>query len=453
MSTVRGCSSRTTSSSGNAARASASRVAADVTTSLCPGAAADDHEQTVETELALCGARELDVPTVRRVERAAVEAERRRHASSSSSSPTSTVAPRFAPAARNARSSSSGGGGEPSTRNPRSVRSRRHGRCLGLRTVDEVVDEPVVGGSLDWLRLRDEREEGAAELVDPFTGRARDAEDGDDARVLDRELRVRLEVDLVQDDDLRSFVEAGSVGGELGVDRPPLLVGRLRAVDHVHERACTLEVGEELVAEADTLARSLDQPGDVGDDELAPVGRLDRAEHGLQRRERVVGDLRPRVREAGDERRLARVRQADERCVGEQLQMELDVALLAGQPDLGEARHLPCRRDEARVAAAAAGRRARARRARRTCARSATISPSSEHLRPDRHVQLDVVAVGAVLAGAAPVAAASRLDQAAPLQRRQVAQRRVGNERRRRRRVRRRRRRGRPSARTSRGGS
>ena len=42
---------------------------------------------------------------------------------------------------------------------------------------------------------------------------------------------------------------------------------------------------------------ALDQPRDVGQDELAVVG-LDRPEHRLQRRERVVGDLRLRRRSA-----------------------------------------------------------------------------------------------------------------------------------------------------------
>ena len=50
----------------------------------------------------------------------------------------------------------------------------------------------------------------------------------------------------------------------------------------MHEHARALEVGEELVAEPDALARALDQPGHVGDDELAPVGRVDRAEHRLR---------------------------------------------------------------------------------------------------------------------------------------------------------------------------
>ena len=42
----------------------------------------------------------------------------------------------------------------------------------------------------------------------------------------------------------------------------------LGRVDHVQEQPRALEVGEELVAEPDALARALDQAGDVGDGEL-----------------------------------------------------------------------------------------------------------------------------------------------------------------------------------------
>ena len=232
------------------------------------------------------------------------------------------------------------------------------------------------------------------------------AEHGDDPLVVDPELRVGLEVDLVQHDDLRQLVEAGAVGGELGVDRAPLLVGRLRRVDHVDEPPRALEVREELVAEPDAFARALDQARDVGDDELAAVGRLDRAEHRLERRERVVGDLRPRVRDPREQRRLAGVRQPDERGVGEQLQVQLDVALVARHSDLGEPRHLPDRADEARVAAAAAPA-AREHDARLRVREIGDSSSLVEHLRPDRHADLDVLAVGAVLAGAAAGAALS----------------------------------------------
>ncbi len=96
------------------------------------------------------------------------------------------------------------------------------------------------------------------------------------------ELGVGLEVDLVQHDDLRPLVEPRAVGRQLGVDRAPLLVGRLRRIDHVEEHARPLEMGEELVPEPDALARALDQPRHVGEDELAPVGRLDGAEHRLR---------------------------------------------------------------------------------------------------------------------------------------------------------------------------
>ena len=178
--------------------------------------------------------------------------------------------------------------------------------------------------------------------------------------------RLGLQVDLVQDDDLRPLVEPGAVRGELRIDRPPALVrvafGR---IDHVQQQSRAFEMRKKLVPEPDALARALDQARDVGDDELPTVGRLDSSEHGRERRERIVGNLRPRIRETCDERRLACVRQADERGVGEQLQPQLDHALLAGPTDLGEARRLPRRAGEALVPTAAARRPSRRRRAHR----------------------------------------------------------------------------------------
>ena len=186
-----------------------------------------------------------------------------------------------------------------------------------------AVDEEVRPSRRDLGRLfrllRDELEQRPAQLVEARTGRGGDAEDTENPLVLDPEgRRLGTEVDLVQDDDLRALVEPSSVRGELGVDRAPALVGVvLGRVDHVHEQACALEVREELVTETDALARALDQPRDVGDDQLTTVRGLDRSEHRRERRERVLGDLRPRVRESRQERRLAGVRQADERGVRE----------------------------------------------------------------------------------------------------------------------------------------
>ena len=135
---------------------------------------------------------------------------------------------------------------------------------------------------------------------------------------------------------MRPLVEAGAVLRELAVDRSPSGLDIARRIDDVHEQARALEVGEELVAEADALARALDQTGHVGDDELAPVRRVDRPENGRQRRERVFGDLRPGVRDPGEKRRLARVRKADERRVSEQLEPQLELGLLARKAGLRE---------------------------------------------------------------------------------------------------------------------
>ncbi len=166
------------------------------------------------------------------------------------------------------------------------------------------------------------------------------------------------------------------------------------------EQPRALEVREELVAEADALARSFDQAGDVGDDELAAVRRLDRPEHGRERRERVLGDLRPRVRDARQERRLAGVRQADERGVGEELEAQLDLLLLAGETDLGVARRLPARAGEVLVAAAACPARGDDDARTRACEVGDELV-SREDLRADGNGELGVVAARAVRQAAA----------------------------------------------------
>ena len=76
----------------------------------------DDDHDPLEAELPLRRVRQRDVAVVRRVERAAEEADH--SLSTSVSSPTSTSVPFRAPAARSAASSSSAGGGSPVTRKP-----------------------------------------------------------------------------------------------------------------------------------------------------------------------------------------------------------------------------------------------------------------------------------------------------------------------------------------------
>ena len=78
------------------------------------------------------------------------------------------------------------------------------------------------------------------------------------------------------------------------------------------------------------------------------------AEVRLERRERVVGDLRLGRRDDADQRALADVREADEGDVGHQLQLELEPALLAVLALLGEGRRPPLVGEELGVAAPAA---------------------------------------------------------------------------------------------------
>ncbi len=334
---------------------------------------------------------------VRRVERPAEESGH--GTNSNDSSPTSTAVPFLAPASRRARSSSASPGGVPTTRKPSSVRSRLQRARLRLRPVHEELGRLVDVGRhaargsgtsvKSALRSSSTPAPVAHEIRKTATMRGSEI----------AELRLGLEVDLVEHDDLRELVEAGAVGRQLAVDQVPLLVGRMRGVDHVQDAPRPLQVGQELVPEPDALARTLDQPGHVRDDELPPVRRLHRAEHGGERREGILGDLRRRVREPAEERRLARVREACERGVGEQLQVELEIAFLARHPDLGEARDLPRRAHEPGVAAPAAP----AAREHDGGAGAHEVRDEVvpvENLRPDRHVHDLVLAVRAVLAGA-----------------------------------------------------
>ena len=73
----------------------------------------DDDHDPLEAELPLGSVGKRNVPVVRRVERAAEQAD---HSITRVSSPTSTSLPLRAPAARRAASSSSGDGAEPTTR-------------------------------------------------------------------------------------------------------------------------------------------------------------------------------------------------------------------------------------------------------------------------------------------------------------------------------------------------
>ena len=174
-----------------------------------------------------------------------------------------------------------------------------------------------------------------------------------------------------------------------------------RCIDHVHEHARALEVGEELVPEACPGRGPFDQSGNVGDRRAAASIGASTVPRTGSRCERIVGDLRLRIRDPPQERGLAGVREPDESCVREQLQSSSSVRLLARQADLGEAGRPARGRREPPVAASARAA-PRDHRPCPRCARSAITSP--RHRRPAcrRHPQHGVVAGRAVLPGPPP---------------------------------------------------
>ena len=191
------------------------------------------------------------------------------------------------------------------------------------------------------------------------------------------------------------------------------------------EESRALEVGEKLVTEARAVGRAFDEPRDVGDGELSLLRPVHDSENGLERRERIVRHLRLRVRDAAQERRLARVREAGERGVHHELEPELQLELVPGQARLGEARRLPGGGREARVAASAlAPARDDVAAVRRgQIADEAVVGV--EQLRPHGHADLDVVTVGSVLLAPTAVSALARLDVLDPPVGGQVAKARV----------------------------
>ena len=133
----------------------------------------------------------------------------------------------------------------------------------------------------------------------------------------------------------------------------------------MQQHAAALDVSQEARAEAGALVRALDQARNVGQHEVE-AGRAHDAQVGMQRRERIVGDLRLGGADGGQERRLAGVGQSDDAGIGDQLEPQPDGQLLARLAGIGMARRLVGRRLEVGVAEpaiAALGQRAHGRRA------------------------------------------------------------------------------------------
>ncbi len=212
-------------------------------------------------------------------------------------------------------------------------------------------------------------------------------------------------VDLVEADDFRLVGKAGAIPGELGADRA---VGGdgvvLGAVDQVQDHGAALDMAEKAGTEPGAVARAFDEAGEVGEDEFGVVAEPDDAELRVERGERIVGDLRPRVRDARKEGRLAGVGEADEPGIGDQLEAQPYPELAARPAGAEAARGLVGRGLVVEVAepAVAAGQQDDA------LVRLGHVGEDGflvvvEDFGADGHAQDDVLAVGAgaLAAGAA----------------------------------------------------
>src|SRR5439155_14388229 len=254
--------------------------------------------------------------------------------------------------------------------------------------------------------IRDETGHPIQQLVDTSAGHRRDGE---------VEVGVGLggDVGLGADRQARPLHEVGLVPAELR-EQHALLLRRRRSADRGRaeveqqaQGASALDVTQEPVAQAAPLAGALDEAGDVGDDELA-VAPTDDTQVGLERGERVVGDPRTSGRDRRDQCALARVREADQRDVGHELELDLQPSLLTDLALFRERRRPPEVVQEAGVAlataTAAGGHPAVAGRDQV----GQHLAVLTAHDRALRHGDEEVVATGTVPALARAVGAVGR---------------------------------------------
>ena len=165
-------------------------------------------------------------------------------------------------------------------------------------------------------------------------------------------------VDLVEQDGLGLAREIHCMGVQFGQDSTkafqrlhPVVPGD---VHYVQQYLAAFQMGQELVAEPHSLARALEQPGDVRQSEDVALARpVDHAEHGLEGSERIVRHFGLGVRQPAEKRRFAGVRQTGQTGIGDEAQGEPHPEAVAFLTPLPEVRPLTYRVDEAGVTAPA----------------------------------------------------------------------------------------------------
>ncbi len=125
----------------------------------------------------------------------------------------------------------------------------------------------------------------------------------------------------------------------------------------MHQQSRALDVAQELCAQARSGVRAFDQARNVGDHETLFFSLFASQHHTKVRfegGERIIGNLRPGRRDDRNERRLAHVRISYQSNVGEQFQLQAEVALFTRTSFFMLARRLVRGSGELGVAASAA---------------------------------------------------------------------------------------------------
>ena len=159
---------------------------------------------------------------------------------------------------------------------------------------------------------------------------------------------------LVGDDDLRTLRKLGTILLELTVDDAIVLdrIAILKSARHVndmHNQSSALNVAQELMTQALTLARTLNKTRNIGDD-IGVLAGTHHAQVGHKRGKRVVGNLGTGGTHTRDERGLAHRGKAHKRGIGHKLHLELDPMLLGRLTQLGKRRRAAHRRHKVGVA-------------------------------------------------------------------------------------------------------
>ena len=166
------------------------------------------------------------------------------------------------------------------------------------------------------------------------------------------------QIALVANDDLRTLSQHRAELCQFLVDLLKILDGltALAAGDvhHMQQQAAALHMAQEVVAQTDALAGTLDQAGDIGADKACALCHGYDTQRGHQRGEVVVCDLGLGCADGGDEGGLAHIGEADQAHIGDQFQLQRHLNVLAGHTGLCKLGDLAGGRGKMRIAITAA---------------------------------------------------------------------------------------------------